>query len=149
MSTINKDRKDFYMKTEAEALDYVKENTFTNEAGGTYKSGEHIDEAVAILDKMVSRQKTELLTVEKDTSEMRITLIASLIVIITSIGLIAYILFMVNEPSKSIIAAAIAISTLLSFKAHHLYTNFYKGAIQKQKQLRESISENSLIKVNF
>lgn len=36
------------MRTDVDALAYVKEHTFINEAGRSYQSGERMDKAIAI-----------------------------------------------------------------------------------------------------
>lgn len=137
------------MKTEAEALAYIKDHTFTNKAGRSYQSGERIDEAIVILDKMVERQRKELNIIDTDVAKMRIELISITAVVIASVGFISYMLPTINNPSKWIFWFALVLAMLLSVRTYAFYTKYYKPAIQERRRLIQSISDNSLIQVNF
>lgn len=138
-----------FMKTEAEALTYIKNHTFNNEAGGSYHSGEHIDEAIVILDKMVDRQRKALNIVNHDVAKMRIELISIVVTVLASVGFIAYILPNIDNPSKWIFWFALLLAVLLSIRTYSFYTQYYKTAIQERRRLIESINDNTLIQVNF
>ena len=80
---------------------------------------------------------------------MRIELISIIAVVIASVGFISYMLPTINNPSKWIFWFALVLAMLLSVRTYSFYTKYYKPAIQERRRLRQSISDNSLIQVNF
>lgn len=137
------------MRTDVDALAYVKEHTFINEAGRSYQSGERMDEAIAILDQMVQSQRKELRTVDRDITEMNTSFMVSFITIVTGIAIIVYMVSSVDNPAIWVIPFSLVVITILSFKDYTLYTHYYKKAIQERRRLIKSISDNSLIQVNI